>query len=345
MRECIRKIQDYLFDNKLDAFFITTKLNRQYLSGFTGSAGVLAVTRRGAVLYVDDRYLIRARRESEIKVLKLASITARGRVGLEDQASLREFMSWKKKFPAVKWRPTSDIVENLRAVKAPRELAAIKKGAAVIDKIFGQIRKFVRPGMTEAAVALEIERLAAKFGADGLAFEPVVAWGINAAAPHHRAGKTKLGRSNFLLLDFGVKIGDYHSDFTRTLFLGRPRPWQEKIYNIVLAAQKEGLAAVRGARRAGDIDKIIRNSIAGAGYGRYFTHGSGHGVGLAIHELPNFSPESADVLRAGMVATVEPGIYIEGRVGVRIEDMAIVKEKGCEVLSKSSKDLKNMIIH
>src|SRR3989344_1023768 len=342
-RRAIGQIQGLMRKLRLDAFFVLNKINRQYLSGFTGSSGVLAVAKRGAELFVDDRYLIRARRESGVRVRKIAelhnplsppylkggtpSLRIREgggelRIGIEDRITLREFAGLKKQLPGRKWKVTRNLVEDLRAVKSSAELAAIRKGAWIIDRIFWEIYKSFSPSRreggdeegvrTEADIVLLIGRLAKKFGADGLAFDPIVASGPNAAAPHHNPGRDKIKKNNFLLLDFGVKVGDYHSDFTRTLFLGRPRKWQEKIYNTVLDAQEAGIASIHnsspppltlrggvkkapslrvreggGELRGKDVDKVVRESISSAGFGKYFTHSTGHGVGLEIHELPN----------------------------------------------------------
>ncbi len=199
--------------------------------------------------------------------------------------------------------------------------------------------------MTEASIALEIERMAKKLGADALAFDPIVAWGENAAAPHHLSGKTRIGRNNFLLLDFGVKIGDYHSDFTRTLFVGKkPNRKQEIVYNTVLEAQERAIAKVHVGQKASGVDAAARELIASRKFGKYFTHNTGHGVGLEIHELPNFAKDSEDILKTGMIVTVEPGIYIEKWGGVRIEDMVVVGKSGGNALSKIPKDLQAMII-
>lgn len=371
VKEGIEKIRDYLEANALDAFLVMTKINRQYLSGFTGSAGVVLVTpsssppihkvNRGRInapqpplklrggageLFVDERYTLRARRESPLAVKKLADLARvlRGlkKIGIEDRITLRE-LKWLKKMGG-KFAVTSDIIENLRAVKSSQEIGFIKKAQTVIDKIFTIVKKSTIPGMTELQLAQKLERLAHGAGASGLAFEPIVAWGANAAAPHHLSGKQKIGRNNFLLMDFGVLVGGYHSDFTRTLFLGRPNKKQEQVYETVREAQQKGIAALRVGTSASEVDAAAREYITERGFGKYFTHNTGHGVGLEIHELPNFSAASEDILRENMVVTVEPGIYIEKWGGVRIEDMVVVGQRGAEVLSKVPKDLKRMII-
>jgi Xaa-Pro aminopeptidase len=343
----ISRLRQYLQSEKLGAFLVLTKINRQYISGFTGSAGAVLVSKKRAELFVDDRYLIRARRESSLPVKNLKSLGSAlkqsGKIGIEDRISLRE-LKWLKKFGG-RHQVTRDVVENMRAVKTAQELAAISQGQLVVDKIFQHIKKFVKLGMTEAAVSLEMTQIAKKLGADGMAFDSIVAFGANAAAPHHLSGSTKIGKNNFLLLDFGVLVDGYHSDFTRTLFLGKPNKKQERVYQIVQEAQQFAISKVRPGAKASGVDAVARDYIASQGFGQYFTHNSGHGVGLEIHELPNFSTESEDVLQANMVVTVEPGIYIEKWGGVRIEDMVIVDNRSGKVPSKIPRDLKTMIIN
>ena len=346
----IKKLQKYLEQNALDAFLVLTKLNRQYVSGFTGSRGAVLVTKNHSELYVDDRYTIRAKRESPLPVRPFSSLPLRGRVregwriGIEDKISVCEFQKLKQDYKGVKFTTTSNVIENLRAVKSADEFKKIKKAATIIDRIFSaeKIRSII--GKTEIAVAQDLERLAIKYGADGMAFESIVAFGANAAAPHHLSGKQKIKKNNFLLMDFGVLVSGFHSDFTRTLFIGSPSRKQEKIYNTVLEAQKLGIEKAIASNPAAAVDAAARGHIAKAGFGKYFTHNTGHGVGLEIHELPNFSTNTQDILRSDMVVTVEPGIYIEKWGGVRIEDMILVG-KDSIALQKSPRDLKSMIIN
>jgi len=356
----IKKIQDYLKEHGLDAFLVLTKLNRQYLSGFTGSVGAVLVTKRGGELFVDNRYTIRAKRESNLKVhnslqlplrlrgrapsLRVREGRGELRIGIEDKISLQEFKRLKQDYKGVKWVTTSNVIEDLRAIKSVQEIKFIEKAQSINDRIFAAVRKSVRPGQTEMQISQKMEQAAIKLGADGMAFESIVAFGANAAAPHHLSGKQKIKKNNFLLLDFGVLVNGYHSDFTRTLFIGGPTKRQEKIYKIVLEAQIRGIREIGIEKSAVSVDKAVRKHIERAGFGKYFTHNTGHGVGLEIHELPNFSPKSGDILQNHMIVTIEPGIYIESWGGVRIEDMVLVSGSGPVILSRSPKDLKSMII-
>ena len=212
--------------------------------------GAVLVTKKTAELYVDDRYSIRAKRESPLIVRLISSLSLAGRrkrvrVGIEDKISLKDFEKLKRDHRGIKWVVTSNLIENLRAVKTPQEIKSIKKAQSINDKIFSAIRKIKLLGMTEIELWQTMERLTIKYGAAGMAFEPVVAFGANAAAAHHLPGKQKIGRNNFLLLDFGVLIKGYHSDFTRTLFMGSPNKKQEKVYRTVLEAQDRGIKEIR----------------------------------------------------------------------------------------------------
>ena len=348
------QIHDYLVEKKLDAFLVLTKINRQYLSGFTGSAGYLVISKREAVLYVDGRYFLRAKKESGMPVRKLERLSKDlvlakyKKIAIEDRISLREFASLKKIGKGVSWKSTANVIENVRAVKTKAQLKAIERGSAIIDKTFEQIKKYIRAyinkyELTEAKIAGLILKYGTELDAEGLAFDPIVAFGSNAASPHHFPSKTRVGRNNFLLLDFGFKVGNYHSDFTRTLFLGRPTGFQAKVYETVLHSQLKAIAKVQIGNKASLFDQTARKVITQAGFGKYFTHNTGHGVGLEIHEQPNFSPASEDVLKVNSVVTVEPGIYLPGKFGVRIEDMITVAKQP-KIHSKIPKDLKSMII-
>jgi Xaa-Pro aminopeptidase len=347
----IKKLQEYLKDHKLDAFLVLTKVNRQYLSGFTGSAGVLLVTKKDVNLFVDSRYTHRAKRETKFKVSALtriiSSLKKLKRIGIEDRISLHEFQSIKKFRRGAKVIVTEDVIENIRASKTKDELNLIAKGSRIIDTAFEAIKRLVRQkrkkSLTEIEIAQLIERHGKSKGAEALAFDSIVAWGANAASPHHFASNQKIGRNNFLLLDFGMKVDRMHTDFTRTLFIGNPSKEQEKIYQTVLEAQKRAIEKIKVGVKASMIDHAARSHIKKNNFGKYFTHNTGHGVGLEIHEKPNFSQKSQDILLEGMVVTVEPGIYLPKKGGVRIEDMILVR-KNPKIFSKIPKDFKNMII-
>lgn len=345
----LEPLQEYLKDEKLDAFLVMTKINREYLSGFTGSAGILGVTKNSVVLFVDSRYTLRAKKESDLAVRDIKTLPSlfkkAKRIGVEDRITLKELGYLKKQIKRVTWKTTSNLVETLRMRKTKLEQAAIEKGSRIIDSTFEHIKKYIHKYIhsTEARVVYEVEKHGKRLGAEGLAFDPIVAFGPNAASPHHFSSNTKIGRNNFLLLDFGFKVNGYHSDFTRTLFIGKPNRFQTKVYETVLTAQLKAIEKVQVGNKASLVDQTARKFIARKGFSKYFTHNTGHGVGLEIHELPNFSPTSHDLLEQNSVVTVEPGIYLPGKFGVRIEDMIVVANKP-RILSRIPKDLRSMMI-
>ncbi len=227
------------------------------------------------------------------------------------------------------------------------KLRAIQHGSLIIDKIFLEIVELIKTrqrfGLTEIQIANYIKRRGKKLGAEGMAFPPIVSFGKNAVEIHHKPANKKIGRNNFLMLDFGMKVSGYCSDFTRTLFLGRPNKEQEKIYNIVLKSQKTGIKKIAIGKSGDEIDFASRHIINSFGFGKFYTHGTGHGVSKKIHDLPNFRPNSGDILKKDDVVTVEPGIYIPKKFGVRIEDMILVGKKS-KTYSKIPTDLRSMII-
>jgi Xaa-Pro aminopeptidase len=225
------------------------------------------------------------------------------------------------------------------------KLKSITKGSQIIDKIFWELLNMLRAshGLTELKLAYRIRKLAKDFGGNGMAFPPIVSFGKNSSEIHHSPTSQKIGKNNFLMLDYGVKVSGYCSDFTRTLFLGRPNKFHEKIYNIVLSSQKTTIKKVAPGAVSDEIDFTARHIINQTGYGKNFTHGTGHGVGKKIHEWPSFKTNTNDIVARNTVVTVEPGIYLPGKFGVRIEDMILVSASP-KILSEIPKDFRSMII-
>lgn len=225
------------------------------------------------------------------------------------------------------------------------KLKAITKGSQIIDQIFWELLKILKSEkkLTELDLARQIKKLAKKLGASGMAFPPIVSFGQSSAEIHHSPSSKKIGKNNFLMLDFGVKTQGYCSDFTRTLFLGRPKKFHEQIYNIVLKAQLTAIKKVSIGRHSDEIDFTARHIINHSGYGKFYVHGTGHGVGKKIHETPNFKSNSGDSIAKNDIVTIEPGIYLPKKFGVRIEDMILVSSKP-KIFSKVGKDFRNMII-
>jgi Xaa-Pro aminopeptidase len=235
--------------------------------------------------------------------------------------------------------PTTGIVEQLRSIKEPEELGFITKAVALTDAAFEQAKAIIRPGITEKEAAWEIEKLLRQEGSEGMPFEIIVASGPNSALPHARPTKKIIRSGEPVLIDIGARISGYCSDFSRTLFLGKADKTFREIYNIVLKAQTTAIERVKSGMEASQVDQLARSIVEQAGYGDAFGHGLGHGVGLAVHEFPRLGPSSSDSLTDGMVFTMEPGIYIAGQGGVRIEDMVVLENGKARVLSKAKKDL------
>jgi Xaa-Pro aminopeptidase len=235
--------------------------------------------------------------------------------------------------------PTSGLVARLRMVKEPDELKIIRKAVLLGASLFDVALRKIWPGVTEASVAAEMEHAARKAGAEGMSFDTIVASGKRSAMPHGRASQAKVPRRGFCILDFGVILAGYCSDMTRTLYVGTPDGRATAMYDAVREAQLAGIDAVRPGATAEDVDRATRAVLKKARFDRYFTHSTGHGVGLEIHEPPRLGEKQSDLLEPGMVITIEPGIYVPGCGGVRIEDMVVVTERGCEVLTPTTKDL------
>ncbi|MGQ9540179.1 MAG: M24 family metallopeptidase [Armatimonadota bacterium] len=338
----------------VDALLITSRPNVRYLSGFTGSAGSLLMGKDFAVLLTDKRYTLRARNEApgfeilipenpDDDILK-AQIESRGlrKIGFEaHHVTVKSLEGWREKYSelGVEWVPTNGVVENLRMVKDAQEIASIRNACGIADAAFQHIQLFLQPETVEIDVAMELEFFMRRQGARRPAFESIVASGENSAIPHAEVSERRFQPGDFVTLDFGAEVDGYCSDVTRTVVIGRATTEQRRIYETVLEAQLRAIEAIKPGVKGADIDAIARQVITDAGYGDYFTHSLGHSLGLMVHDGDGFSQKSELVLEPGMVLTVEPGIYIEGFGGVRIEDDVLVTEEGAEVLTHSPKHL------
>ncbi|NMA62406.1 MAG: aminopeptidase P family protein, partial [Firmicutes bacterium] len=255
-----------------------------------------------------------------------------------DTVTVKQLQDWEEKIPG-QFVGVSGWVQELRMIKTPEEIASIRKAAQIADEAFAKLLPQIRSGVSEQELALELEFLMRKAGASGMSFSPIVASGPNSALPHARPSERILSHGDFVVFDFGCIVNGYCSDMTRTIVVGEPEEKHLLIYDLVLKAQLESLAAVAPGKTGVEIDTIAREIISDAGYGEYFGHGLGHGVGLEIHENPRLSKTDQTVLQPGMVVTVEPGVYLPGFGGVRIEDLVLVTEDGHEVLSSTFKEL------
>ena len=331
-------------------FFDLTMI--RYLVGFTGSTGILFVGKDRTVLAVDGRYTTQARYETggcEIIecndiIAGIAGIVAAlpsGSVGFDAPAvSFEQYQRLESQRGATALIPLSDDVRGLRAIKEREELDLLKEATAIAAAALQETVEGIGPGTIERDIAIDLEYRMRRGGAERPSFDSIVASGANSALPHAQPGSRRIERGDFLIIDYGAVYRGYHSDETCTFAIGSVTTERERIYNIVRDAHDRALDAVKAGVACRDIDAVARDVIENAGYGRYFSHGTGHGVGLDVHEAPKLSKESTDRLEEGMVVTVEPGIYIPDVCGVRIEDMALVGSNGCEILTRIPKDLK-----
>lgn len=345
------RLRTFLASQQLDAIIITKPENRTYLTGFTGSAGAALVTAREALLLVDFRYVEQAAAEAPdwevIRVPRLATdalseLVRRKelqRIGFEPNGvTYHEHVQLAAAVQPAALLPV-DGIDRLRWVKDPGELGRLRTAVALADAGFAHIQKFLRPGVREREIAIELEFFMRRQGADKEAFDTIVASGVRSSLPHGRASEKLLGRGEFVTLDFGAVVSGYHSDCTRTVVLGEASPRQREIYELVLSAQTTALAGLRPGLSTREADALARRVIADAGHADHFGHGLGHGVGLAIHEGPTLSPREDATLEAGIAVTVEPGVYLPGWGGVRIEDIAVIIPQGCEILTRAPKEL------
>ena len=348
-----QRLAEALHERKLDGLLVTHLPNIRYLCGFTGSSAVLAITEGRSAFFTDGRYTGQAREQVEgvpVRIVKgnpLAGAAGwlkagRGRrLGVEaehmtlEQRALFSGLLHSR----MRLRPVSALVERLRAVKDADEVRRIRAAVALASSLFTPLLKRIRAGMRESEVAADLEYAARRGGAAGMAFETIVASGARAALPHGVASSQPIVNKGFIVIDFGVILAGYCSDMTRTVHMGRPGARARGIYQAVLEAQQAAVAAVGPGAATGEVDHAARKVLAKAGLGRYFTHSTGHGVGLEIHEAPRLAKGLRERLLPGMVVTVEPGVYLPGKGGVRIEDMVLVTGKGCEVLTPTPREL------
>jgi Xaa-Pro aminopeptidase len=342
----------------LPGLLVTHLSDLRYLSGFTGSSTALAVTRRAARLFTDGRYTAQAAEEvTAAKVQIVASPPAVAAVewlaaqpGVDaagfdpTKTTIADLTRYRAALPARLRRGfltalAAPLVEPLRWVKDENELKLMAEAAQVGCKLFEHMLGFIRPGIAEIEVAAELEHRARLLGAEGMSFETIVASGARSALPHGRATAALLPRRGFLTLDFGVILKGYCSDMTRTVYLGKPGTEERNAYQAVLEAQEAGVAAVALGVRCEDVDEAARSVLRKAGLAEAFTHSTGHGVGLEIHESPRIGAGQKARLLPGMVITIEPGIYLAGRFGIRIEDMVAVTRTGGQVLTPAPKAL------
>jgi len=349
--EKLGKLRARFSELGIDGMLITNGYNRRYMTGFTGTAGVVLIGEKKAVFITDFRYVEQASRQIngyEIiqhmgsiidEVAKQAADLGIKRLGFEqDHLSFATYKSYENTVQA-ELVPVSGVVEKLRLIKSDAEIKILKEAAEIADAAFQHILSFIRPGIREIDVANELEFFMRKNGAISSSFDIIVASGYRSALPHGVATEKVIEKGEFVTLDFGAYYKGYCSDITRTVAVGEVSEELRSIYKIVLEAQLRGMTGIKPGMTGREADALTRDYITGKGYGDYFGHSTGHGIGLEVHEGPGLSVRTDTVLEPGMVVTVEPGIYIPGLGGVRIEDDTVVTKDGNESLTHSPKDL------
>lgn len=351
MRHRLEKLRQKLAEEGLEAILISQGENRRYLSGFAGSAGFLLISEKRAILASDFRYVEQAKSQApDFDIVQiegelpkwlpdLVSSLGAKRIGFE--ANDLSFSAYRQlvamKLEKIELVPTEELVESLRAIKDEQELELIVKAAELADAAFEEMAPMIRPGMKEKEVAWEIEKFVREKGSESVPFDIIVASGPNSALPHAKPTERVLLPGEPVVIDIGARSEGYCSDLTRTLSLGNEDKTFAKIYDLVLGAQLTAIATIEVGMSGEQADSLARTVIEQGGYGEAFGHGLGHGIGLAAHETPRLGRSSTSTLIDGMVFTIEPGIYIKGWGGVRIEDMIVLKKGKARVLSKANK--------
>jgi len=342
------------FPESVESVLITSDVNRRYFTGMKSSAGTILAFRDKAYLIIDFRYIEKARasvKNAEVieqkalcsQIIQLLKEHSASSMAIESHTmTVSELSKFKKAIPNIEF-VDSDLLSNsiaaMRIIKDENEIKNVKKAQEIAETAFDDILKFIKPGVTEREIALELDRCMLKNGAEALSFETIALSGTNTSMPHGVPSDKQVKDGEFVLMDFGAVYNGYHSDMTRTVCIGKPSEEMEKVYNVVLSAQTACLEKAHAGMTGSELDKIARDIIDDAGYGDFFGHSLGHGVGMEIHEAPNAAPLNKNILKSGAIVTVEPGIYIPGKFGVRIEDFVILTENGNVNLTKCAKNI------
>ena len=355
--ERLQRLQQSLAGHQLDFLLVTHTANIRYLTGFTGSAGVVLVSDRETVFFTDGRYTEQAREQvhggARVSIARKAPLLAAAEwlkkrlrrsavvAGVEGtHMSVADRSRLAKLLPRnIRLKEAPPLLEQARMVKETGEVDLIREAAVLGANLFPVLTNTIRPGVKEIEVAAELEYAARKAGADAMSFETIIASGKRSALPHGRATSAKIPESGFVVCDFGVILAGYCSDMTRSLHVGRAGDEAKQLFGAVRDAQQAAINAIRPGTPVSQVDRAARNVLKKAGLGRFFTHSTGHGVGLEIHESPRIAAGQTEILQPGMVITVEPGAYVPEKWGVRIEDMVVVTDTGVEVLTPTTKEM------
>jgi Xaa-Pro aminopeptidase len=348
----LEKLRKKMQETNVDAVFVTSPENRYYFSNFRGSAGALFITLNEAILLTDFRYADQAKQDARIfevidhnrelfsYVKKLVENSGVQSLGIEyETLPIEEFMGIKETIPSINLEKVDSLFYDIRMIKDEQEIDYLQEAVSYCDQAFEHILTFIRPGMTEKEVGLELEFFMRKAGAEGIKANHVIASGERSSLPHGQATDRVIRVGDFVKMDIGARVKGYYSDFTRTVVVGEPTQKQVEIYEIVKKAQLAALKEIGPGKVCGELDEVGRSIIREAGYGDNFGHSLGHSIGLAVHEKPAMRKGDQTVLQPGMVITVEPGIYIPGFGGVRIEDFVVITEDGYRNLTKATKEL------
>lgn len=354
----IKKVLEIMVKMSLDCVIIKDVTTIRYLTGFTGDSSLLYVDRKQGILITDGRYVEQAKGELKLfQVLEYApvgahsiwqaaadcaiSVKARA-VGFDGSwFSYEDYAALSSLLEGVELKSVD--FSSIRMIKDKRELSMLLKAAAIGDDAFRQLRGDIKPGITERDLAARLEYYMRSLGSERVSFDTIVASGSRSALPHGVATDKPIEVGDFITFDFGAVYKGYHSDMTRTVLLGMALPWHKEIYAVVEEAQRKGMKEAKIGMTGMELDSIVRKVISDCGYGDYYIHGTGHGVGLEIHEMPNINKRGSTVLEAGMVFTIEPGVYIPGRGGVRIEDTVVLTETGAHALNGIRKQLVEIV--
>jgi Xaa-Pro aminopeptidase len=355
-----QRVQDSLSTHRLDALLVTHPANLRYLCGFTGSSGALLLTGTKRVFITDGRYTAQARaevrtaqiviaRQGPLAAAAAAWLSAQQKKGRQAPSKIgieSEHMTVATRSHIARMLPSGfglreapALVEQVRMVKEEEEIACLRSAVLLGASLFDRALEVIRPGVRETAVAAEMEYAGRTAGAQAMSFETIIASGERSALPHGRASQAAIPGQGFVVCDFGVILSGYCSDMTRTVYVGHPSAEARGVYQAVNQAQQAAVDAVRPGISVSEVDRAARKSLQRSGLAKYFTHSTGHGVGLEIHEAPRLAAGQKEILQPGMVITIEPGVYVPGKWGVRIEDMVVVTEHGCEVLTPTTKEL------
>lgn len=345
------RLRQTLAKQGLDGIYLTNLTNIRYMTGFTGSSAAALVTPAGQYFISDGRYLEMSRQQvkgferfishlTHLEIIKANELIPAGlKLAFEgDFMSVNQYQQLQTLFPAVAWTATSRIIEELAAVKDTLELSALRTAVEITDRVYAEVLPLIHAGVTEKTIANELATRYRLYG-DGEAYDSIVAGGPNSALPHAVPSDRPFRNGDFIVIDAAARYAGYHADMTRTPVVGKPTGKHEEIYAIVKDAQQAGCDAIKAGISCREIDAVTRDIITARGYGEHYIHSTGHGLGLEIHTMPRLSQTSVDSLKENYVVTMEPGIYLAGWGGVRIEDDIIVGKDGGEILNQTTKDL------